>query len=270
MSNSSTKWDVVYKSAIEPDGSLLFPERLTWEFLNNARRVMGTYVYANQYLNQVIPDGDQTFKKEWIHYYSPEDISPNAYHFAAVDPAISKSDKADFTAIVVVAVDSNQRWYIKHASRHKVNPTELIDYLFRIQAQYKCQSIGIEDVAFQRSIIHFALEESRRRGVNLPITGVKHGPDKTKNMRILQLVPRFEWGTLSLNGGLHDFELELATFPRGTHDDLLDAASFLEEIVYYPQPIRRKNEQLSPNHPGYEAQYIRNLQKGQRTNEGSF
>jgi len=37
------KWSVVYERAIREDGSLLFPERLTQEFLDNARRTMGSF-----------------------------------------------------------------------------------------------------------------------------------------------------------------------------------------------------------------------------------
>lgn len=265
MSNSFIRWDVVYKSAILENGELLFPERLTKEFLDNARRVMGSYVFSNQYLNQVIPEDSQVFKKQWFRYFSPYDIPDNVYHFAFVDPAISKSETSDYTAICVVAVDEHKNWYVKVARRYKVNPTELINEMFKIHAQFKCQSIGVEDVAFQKSIIHFATEESRRRGVMLPITGIKRGPDKTKHMRIASLVPRIEWSGVLFAGGLDDLELELLTFPRGEHDDLIDSLSSISEIVYYPSPVRRKDERLNPNHPDYERQFIRNLHKRERS-----
>ena len=57
------KWNVVYKKAIEDDGSLFFPERLTESFLFNQRKTMGSYFYANQYQNEIVPMGDVNYQK---------------------------------------------------------------------------------------------------------------------------------------------------------------------------------------------------------------
>ena len=57
------EWSVCYRKAIEDDGTLLFPERLTRDFLAAARRTMGVYLFGNQYQNETVPDGMQTFKK---------------------------------------------------------------------------------------------------------------------------------------------------------------------------------------------------------------
>lgn len=250
---------MVYEKAIRDDGSLFFPERLTQEFLDRAKKTMGSYIFANQYQNEVIPDDQQTFKKEWLRYY--EHIPAPVHTFAFVDPAISEADTSDYTGIVVISVDREQNWYVRYAVRKRMNPSEIIEACFRIYDQFKTLMIGVEDVAFQRAILHFAHEEMKRRNRRIPITGVKRGPDKTKEMRILGLVPRFEWGTLYLSQGLHDLEAELKSFPRGAHDDLIDSLASFEEFVYYPQKERPRNEPPSPNDPGYEKWYINNLLK---------
>lgn len=254
-----TEWKVVYEKAIREDGSLLFPERLTQEFLDNARRTMGSYLFANQYQNEIIPDGDQTFKKEWLRHYTQMPERVNTFVF--IDPAISTADTADYTGVSVVSTDVRQNWWVKLAERKKFNPSDLIDYLFRLDHQFKPNLIGIEDVAFQRAILHFAFEEMKRRNKQIPLTGVKVGTDKSKETRILSLVPRFEFGTIFLSQACQDLELELAQFPRGTHDDVLDSLASMQEIVYYPTPIRSKNEQPHPSDPTYESWYISNLHK---------
>lgn len=263
-------WSVVYAKAINDDDTLFFPERLTRAFLDSARKTMGSYLFANQYQNEIIPDDEQTFKKHWLRYYA---ALPEPLHtFAFVDPAISEASTADFTGIVVISVDVNQNWYVRYAVRKRMNPSQLIEQCFRIFDQYKPITIGIEDVAFQRAIVHFAFEEMKRRNKQIPITGVKRGTDKSKEMRILSLVPRFEWGTLFLSQGLHDLEMELAQFPRGAHDDIIDSLASLEPIVYYPQKARPSNEQPSPNDPGYEKWYINSLLKrstGQNESQNS-
>ena len=146
-----SRWSVVYKRAIQDDGSLLFPERLTHEFLENAKKTMGSYIFANQYQNEVIPDGQQCFQKHWIRYYSELPQPTNT--FAFIDPAISESDSADYTGLVVVSVDTAQNWYVRHASRQKINPSKIIELCFEVASRYKPLYIGVEDVAFQRSIV---------------------------------------------------------------------------------------------------------------------
>lgn len=43
-------WNVVYRGAYNKDGSLFFPEKLSQDFLESAKRTMGSYIFANQYL----------------------------------------------------------------------------------------------------------------------------------------------------------------------------------------------------------------------------
>lgn len=254
-----SQWDVVYKRAIQDDGTLLFPERLTRDFLDGQRRAMGSYLFANQYQNEIIPEEDQTFKKHWLKYYS--ELPGRVHHFGFIDPAISEADTADYTGFVVIAVDCEQNWYVRFARRERLNPTEIINTAFRLCKEYGLMTLGVEDVAFQRAILHFAHEEMKRRNERIPITGVKRGTDKTKEMRILGLVPRFEFGTIFLNQALYDLELELLEFPRGAHDDILDSLSSFEPIVVYPQKVRASNRDPHPLDPGYERWYIQNKLK---------
>jgi predicted phage terminase large subunit-like protein len=257
------QWDIVYEKAIRDDGSLLFPERLTKEFLEQARRTQGSYIFSHQYLNQVIPQDQQTFQPHWLRYWI--EVPTLHYNFAFIDPAISEEEGADYTALVVVSVDKNQQWYCRHTSRQRINPSKIIDLMFAVNEQWHPKVIGVEDVAFQRAIIHFGFEEMKRRGVQLPLQGVKRSGDKTKEMRILSLVPRFEWGTLLLTQGCHDLEQELAEFPFGGHDDVLDALSSIAEIVSYPKE-RPSNEKPSPHDPNYESWYRQQLLR--RANQG--
>lgn len=252
-------WSVTYKRAIEPDGTLLFPERLTQEFLTNVRKTLGVYLFANQYQNEVIPDEEKRFKKEWIRYSG--ELPEQVYRFAFIDPAIGQSKHHDYTGIVVVDVDVDRTWHIRLALRARLTPTQIVAKLFELQKQFKCQLIGIETVAYQESLLYFLDQEMKRSGQIIPIHGVKR-QGIHKNTRILGLVPRFEWGQIYLARGLMDLEQEYATFPRGSHDDLLDALASLEELVYYPQRV--KPDLLvapPPQSPDYESWYIRNMHK---------
>lgn len=255
-----SKWSVVYKKAISEDGELFFPQRLTHEFLETQKRVQGSYIFANQYQNEIIPEGDQVFKKEWKRYYKQ---LPDIKHtFAFIDPAISQSENSDYTGLTVIDVDVNQTWYLRTAQRFRINPTQVVALVFKVHQQFKTRVIGIEEVAYQKALLYMLDEEMRRRQVILPVTGVNPGTDKTKEMRILGLVPRFEWGRILLAQGLTDLEMELDQFPRGSHDDLIDSLSQLEQIVYYPQAKKETTNEAPPaNHPGYEKWYIQNIHR---------
>lgn len=251
----SARWSLVYKRAVNKDGSLFFPERLSEEFLAEARRTMGSYLFSNQYENRIIPDEMKVFKKEWLRYY--QEVPSNTNTFVFIDPAISQANTADYTALVVIKVDAEQNWYVVVANRYKINPTQLIQMVFKTYDEYHPTAIGIEDVAFQKALVHFIGEEMKSRNKYIPVTGVNPGIDKSKEMRILGLVPRFEYSKMFLNRGLVDLETEILQFPRAQHDDLLDALSSVEKIVHYPTKERKVlNEPASPNHPDYERWFI--------------
>lgn len=267
------KWSCVYESAYTADGGAFFPEKLGLEKLQELRRSQGVYIFANQYLNSVIPDDEQDFKSHWFKKY--ENIPKNTYTFCFIDPAISLSNHADYTATIIVRVDEEKNWYVTHAIRQRITATQTIEWLFKMFNEIKPMMIGIEEVAYQTSLIHFAQEEMLRRNQIIPIRGIKRSrfmadgskkSDSSKSARIRSLVPRFEFGKIYLAQGLDDLVLELRSFPRGAHDDLLDALSSIEEIVFYPDKPKETKYVISPADPGYERQYINSLKKRSKEN----
>lgn len=252
-------WSVVYLKAIQDDGTLLFPERLSREFLDNARKTMGSYIFANQYQNEIIPTGETPFRKEWLRYY--KELPTNKFTFAFIDPAISTENTADYTGVVVVDVDAKRDRYLRIANRYRINPTQIVNLVFDIQKQYSPMCIGIEDVAYQKALLYMLDGEMRRRGVVLPVKGVRPPTDKSKEIKILGLVPHFEWGRILIAQGLHDFEMEYLQFPRAAHDDLLDALASLDEIIFYPTEEGKISRDPAPNSKDYERFFIANKLK---------
>lgn len=260
---SKNGWSIVYEKAIRDDGSLYFPERLNKEFLEQVRRTMGSYIFANQYLNEVIPEDDKRFRKEWLRYY--RELPERVHRFCFVDPAISTTAGSDFTALVAISVDVDGKWFVEVANRYKKTPTEIINLIFDAHAQFKFDAIGVEDVAYQKALLYMLHEESMRRGVTLPVTGIKPDTQKSKNTRILGLVPRFEWGMVYLKPGLHDLEGELMQFPRAAHDDLVDALAYMDQLAFKPMREVQDHENIGPNHPDYEKYYIRRIAEQKQT-----
>lgn len=259
-------WSVVYEEAIREDGSLFFPERLDHAFLEEARRKMGTYLFANQYLNQIFPADDQRFKKDWLKYYRTLPDVP-VHHFAFIDPAISTEDGRDYTGIVVVAVDNDSNWYVRLAQRRRLTPTEIVNLCFDLTKEFSLQRLGVETVAYQKALLYMLWEESQRRKIILPIQDHNPGTEKTKEMRILGLVPRFEFGKIHLLPGMTDLERELLQFPKAKNDDIIDALSSLEHIITYPSKPKENHEQVSPYSGEYESRAIQRYIQRSRTEE---
>lgn len=250
---------MVYEKAIRDDGSLFFPERLTREFLDQARRTMGSYLFANQYQNEIIPDSEKKFRKEWLRYSTT--IPERTTRFGFIDPAIGQNKHSDYTGIAIVHADVGGNWYAPYLQRMRLTPTQIVNKAFELCHQFKLDALGVEQVAYQEALLYLISEEMTKREKIIPVKGITRN-QVSKHSRILGLVPRFEWNRIFIYPGMTDFEDEFDTFPRGSHDDILDALASLEELVYYPEKEKDTLEQPhSPHDPNYERWYIQQLAK---------
>jgi phage terminase large subunit-like protein len=261
-------WAIVYDKAIRADGSLFFPERLSREFLESQLKTQGSYIFTNQYQNEIIPEGLQVFRREWLAYY--KSLPDYKTTFAFIDPAVGKKDrdtgefkKSDFTALAIVDVDIEGTWFLKVARRAKLTVTQQVKLVFDVNRLFKPTILGIEDVAYQNALIQLVDEKMRADGVMVPIKPVTRSA-VSKQTRIKGLVPRFEWRRILLAQGLHEFEREYLKFPRAAHDDIMDAVASINEIYYPPHKTKEPQRDPTPNDPGYEKWYIGQIQRKSR------
>jgi len=82
-----------------------------------------------------------------------------------------------------------------------------------------------------------------------------HRPDELKDFgskesRIGQLQPRFEAGALFIKKGMTDLRDQMVSFPRATHDDILDALAYVLQIAY---PKKKKESTRTPYKPLYQS-----------------
>ena len=253
------KYSVAYDKAIRDDGSLLFPEKLSKEFLESQRKAQGSYIFAHQYQNEIIPSEDQDFKREWIRYYTA--LPKRKTTICVIDPAISLDTDACYTSIVVLDCDENNDRYLRLARRMRITATQTVELIFNVNAKIKPNILGIESVAYQMALLQFVISECKKRNVHVPLHAIKRGPDKSKQMRIRSLVPWFEWQRTLVKPGLVEFEDEFLKFPRGSYVDILDALADAQELAYPPQKERKPSVQPAPNHPDYEKWFIQKLHR---------
>ncbi len=220
-------------------GTILFPKKFSWASLEELKRQKGSSEFACQYMNSPTDEETAVFKRAWFKYYEDSDLHGlKLNYFMAVDPAISQEKEADFTAIVTVGVDIYNNLRIINLVREHYNPTQLINKLFDLYEVYYPLAIGLEEVAFQKTLRFFLSEEMRRRNIYLPIKELKLDSRVSKEMRIRALEPRYENGTVLHSkslGSIDDLEDELLRFPRGQHDDLIDALAYTLQLAFQPK-----------------------------------
>jgi predicted phage terminase large subunit-like protein len=167
----------------------------------------------------------------------------------SIDPALTESKGADFSAITVISVDPNNTWYIRDIWRGQVLPSALIEQIFRMDAQWKPVSIALETTAFQKILQYQIYDEMRKRNRFLPIKEIKHGGmhSDSKEERIKSLQPRYEQKlvkhperqSVPLVEYLED---ELSRFPKGQNDDIIDSLAQVNQIAF-PRKIKEQRKQ---------------------------
>lgn len=227
-------WDTRLYKVIDND-KLLWPERYPREKIEAIKKEYTQKGVLDEfyceYMNDPVTSENADFKQEWFKYYEPKDIIDKKLNiFTAVDPAISEADNADYTAIITCGVDDRNNLYILELVRKRLNPPDLISELFRIDSKYKPVKIGIESVAYQKSLIFFTKEEMRRRNHFMNIEEIK--VNKDKELRIRRLIGRYQAGTIFHRFYMTDLEDELLRFPKAEHDDCADSLASCQELIY--------------------------------------
>lgn len=235
LDNLSSEFEVYIEKAIRDDGSLFFPERLSKEKLSELLKLMGSTMFASQYLNNPVAPDEQVFKKYEVFDNLVEVLSKNLNIAITVDPAISMSDTADYTGIVVAGMDGGENIYVLDALRVKYLPDKLIDTIFYLKKKWGANTVGIETVAFQKSLKYYLEQEEIKRGINLGLVELKTDTTKTKYMRILSIQPYLERRQMKVYSKLTDLIEELNSYPKSPHDDLVDALSYQLQVLYPPR-----------------------------------
>ena len=178
----------------------------------------------------------QMFKKEYFKYYAPNELKlEECSIYTTVDLAISEKESADYTVICTVAVNPDNHWFVLEVDYDRYDPSQTIDAIFRAVQKYKPIYVGVEKVAYQASVRHYLEKEMPKRNVWFTVKDLE--AQSRKELRISTLQPRFKAGTVWFPMGatfLTELESELLSFPRGLHDDLIDALAYESQLAIPP------------------------------------
>jgi len=274
------RYHIKIERAVREDGSLLWPERLSNEFLEDTKLDQGPYIFSCQYQNEPVDDDFATFKKSWVKLYKPEDLPKHVRNFTTIDP-MRDEEGNDFCAIVTCSLGPDWKAYIREVVRAKMDEYDTMENIFQVYRKYKPEKIGFETVAWQKSYLKFIKAEMLRRGRKLPIVELKTDTRVTKRMRIRSMIPYWRSGLFLIPGSnLTDLEPgiahlvdELLRYPRVTNDDCVDALAYQDQLFKRPTVTRIvkaiaknsffgvRNRALKLNNPNRLGRYNMGLQK---------
>jgi len=188
-----------------------------------------TDTYSREYLNYPIDEAVSFFKRADFLKITEEDKQVTLNYFITADLAISENERADYSVFVVGGVDENKRLHIKDVVRERMDGREIVDTIISLQRLYNPLAFGIEEMQVSKSIGPFLREEMLRTNVFPSLYPLKTGgKDKLSRSRSIQARMRAHGIKFAVEADwFPEFENECLTFPRGKHDDQVDAFAYL-------------------------------------------
>lgn len=226
---------VFYAITTEEDGTerALWPEHRSLEKLRAMRDdpgdqdFIGSITFAQEYQHKPFSEEDAIIQPDWIKECEPSQVPDKHARLARVltiDPAASERQTADFTAMIVADLYTDGNVYIRAIRNQRTSPSVTADTIRELDEIYKPQVIGIEKGAL--GLVFRDLLEG------LPVIGLE--PDKDKVRRLLAVSRFFEAGRVYTVKNIQNgqaFREQLIEFPKGTHDDMVDAAAYAVRLL---------------------------------------
>ncbi len=217
-------------------GEALWKERYSLKRLKDIEKTLGKYWFSALYQQTPSPSDGAVFNKAHFKYYKDIDsyfqigerkvLKESCKYYATVDLAISTSEMADYSVVLVYAVSTCNNIFICEIIREHFDPTQHIKLVEDVNKKYQPELIGIESVQYQISLV----KELSNRG--LPVK--KLLPTKDKLSRALRIVAKIELGSVYFPQYAHwlqIFENELLEFPNARHDDQVDCLSYICDML---------------------------------------
>lgn len=231
---------------------LYFPDRLTEEFLEKAKRRY-KLKFSLWFMNQPVADTDKLFPKDHLacprlDYFFDEDSGLPTIRrrdtaeeivvstTMAWDPAgIHPSDSSDYHGFSIVCCDINSRWYIPKAEPFKGKPQAVIARAIQYLQLFQPDVLIIEDVG-QSGIWGYMLrQECERQGVHCPGLIFYKPPSLAVKYDRISAALEPKWASFDIVIDPTNRELidQFDLFPQLDFDDVLDSVHM---HIDYAQP----------------------------------
>ena len=242
-----------YEDPREDEGELLFPERFPLDVVERDEKVMGPYATAGQFQQTPEPRGGGVIKREWWQLWEKDEFPPCEYIIASLDTAYTTKAENDFSAMSVWGIFSGgdqkavatkviskdgevmsaiQRKYSEEhpkvvmmfAWQERLELHELVDKVTKTMKDFKVDKLLIENKAAGHSVAQEIRRLFGHEDWGVQLVDPK-GIDKLSRLYAIQhlfaeglvFAPDRQWADTVIG--------QVASFPKGKHDDLVDTVS---------------------------------------------
>ena len=224
---SGEEWEVIEFPAILPSGKPLWPEFWSLEELQALKQELPNSKWMAQYQQNPTSDVSAIIKREWWRIWEPDIPPPCSYIIQSWDTAFLKSQRADYSACTTWGVFEHpddtgklqSNIILLNAFKDRMEFPELKE---RAQEEFKYwnpDSIIVEAKAAGSPLI-FEL-----RAMGIPVQDFTPSKGNDKISRLNAVADIFASGRVWVPNTHWAEELveEVASFPSGEHDDLVDS-----------------------------------------------
>ena len=230
--------DVLWPYRLQPQAEeakksvLEFTQAWFFDKYNTAVALGAPEGYAQEYLNRPLDDSFTLFRRSDFQAITEADKQAIAngskplLKFCGVDLAISEKERADWSVFHIVGIDAAGYLYHLNTIRERMDAAQIVETLIRLQLHHNLEWIAIEQDKIGKAIGPFLRESALRLGQFPTIVPIVPSADKQTRMRSIQARMRMQTVRFDKSTDYYPIlEQEFLQFPRGRHDDQVDAYS---------------------------------------------
>jgi predicted phage terminase large subunit-like protein len=228
------QWEIVELPAIFEDDTPCWPEFWSLEDLNAVRASIPLNKWNAQY--QQNPTGEESaiIKREWWRLWEKDEVPNLHYVIQSYDTAFSKRETADYSAITTWGVfypneSGTPGLILLDSKKGRWDFPQLKQLAFDEYKFWDPDTVIVEAKASGTPLT----QEMRQMGI--PVVNFTPSRGNDKITRVHSVSPLFEAGMVWCPDTTFAEELveEVAAFPNGEHDDLVD--SMTQALMRYRQ-----------------------------------
>jgi predicted phage terminase large subunit-like protein len=223
---SGEEWEVIEFPAILPSGNPLWPQFWSMEELEALRNELPNSKWQAQYQQNPVGNESAIIKRDWWKIWEPNRPPECEYILQTWDTAFEKNNRADYSAGTTWGIFTNEEDQTKNiillnTYRKRVEYPELKRDVLAEYNMFEPDGVLIEKKASGAPLIYDL------RAMGIPVQDFTPGKGQDKIARLNAVsdiiasgkvwVPQTRWAEELVD--------EVAEFPSGEHDDLVDATT---------------------------------------------
>jgi predicted phage terminase large subunit-like protein len=198
-------------------------------FVTSLRSQMTEEQWRQEGLGEIIDPSGTMFNRAWFKYAEEHEIPKKLSWYRYWDLAMTTRASSDFTASAKVAIDEQGTMYVGDIIQIKAEYPEVRKLIIETALQEPDVIVGIEE-----AVSGYAAIQEIRRVPELSSTTIRGvSVDKDKMSRAMPWASRAESGQVKLKYAKWNrmFLDEVTFFPKGEHDDMVDAVSGALQMI---------------------------------------